>query len=351
MPADVRRLADLGERRIYEEIIEPRYRSRPGFGDDCAPIGRTVVTTDTCPTPLLELLGEKDMYNTGWLLATINLSDLAAAGARPVGLVVNYTLPPSTTVDELDRLMQGVDDCAQEHRTQVIGGDIRDGAQRHLSATAIGHVRSKSARLSRRGAQAGDRLLLVGHPGHLWGAALVHGGYATDLSAEDRDEVFHRARRPMAQVRAGQLLARSGLATAAIDVSDGLYAAVRILTSVNGLGADMRSDIELEPLPDRICKLARVSTFRLGQTWGDWSLLVAARSAEVEHELAEAGISVREVGRLTAEPGRLRIDSHPEPHRWDGIEQERFSATSWHGDVEAEIGRMRSPAPGGTLQP
>src|SRR5690242_13354888 len=102
-------LADLGERGIYRQVLEPRYHSVTAFGDDCAAFGSDlVITTDACPTPLLEQLNGPDPYHTGWLLATINLSDLAAAGARPEGLVVNYTLPPSTPLADLNALMDGV---------------------------------------------------------------------------------------------------------------------------------------------------------------------------------------------------------------------------------------------------
>src|SRR5262249_37077632 len=158
-------------------------------GDDCARLGHGfVATTDTCPTPLVASLGLTDPFYTGWLLATINLSDLAAAGARPKGLLVNYTLPPDTPVRDFERLLDGADECAAAHGTRVLGGDIRDGTPAHLSATAVGRcpVRLPRGRraLSRRGARAGDQLLLVGSPGYLWAAVLVHHGWACLPSAE-----------------------------------------------------------------------------------------------------------------------------------------------------------------------
>lgn len=348
-------LGELGERRIYSQLLEPRYRAVPAFGDDCAAFGRDlVVTTDSCPTPLVAELGVTDPYYTGWLLATINLSDLAAAGATPEGLVVNYTLPADTPVREFERIVDGVDACARWHQTRVLGGDISDGREIHLAATAIGRCLPRrrfwaphpvGGRLSRRGAEAGDRLLLVGSPGYLWGSALLFRGWAT-LPEPAAAEVRRRAREPVAQLAAGQLLAGRGLARAATDVSDGLYASVQSLCRASRVGAAMSGEIELDDVLMRICDDAKVSPFQLGQTWGDWSLLVAVRASDVDRAqsaLRRIGVGVREVGRLTPpENGIVVEDGTDSPSPWEGIDQERFSASSWHGGyVDEFIARMR----------
>ncbi|MCH6170769.1 thiamine-phosphate kinase [Pseudonocardia alaniniphila] len=346
-------LADLGERRIYDEVIEPRYRDVPSFGDDCADFGHgLVVTTDSCPTPLLERIGERDLYYSGWLLATINLSDLAAAGALPEGLVVNYTLPSETSVGDLKRIIEGVDACAKFHGTRVLGGDIRDGKVRQLSATAIGRTlprnfmrgRWSSGKLSRRGARAKDALILVGNPGYLWGAALVSRGHA-DVPVDVRLQILERARRPVAQLKAARLLARHGLAKAAIDVSDGLFAAVRLLAAANGLGAVMEPEIELDDVLKDVCEKSGVSSLQLGQNWGDWCLLVAVghrQAAYALRALRKRNLSARRVGTLTSDPEKLLVRSENGPMAWQGIDQERFTARSWQGDgIDAHISWMK----------
>lgn len=346
-------LADLGERRIYDEVIEPRYRDVPSFGDDCADFGHgLVVTTDSCPTPLLERIGEPDLYYMGWLLATINLSDLAAAGALPEGLVVNYTLPSETSVGDLERIIQGVDACAEFHGTHVLGGDIGDGEVRRLSATAIGRTlprnvlygRWSSRRLSRRGARAKDALILVGNPGYLWSAALVSRGHA-DVPLDVRLQIWERARRPVAQLKAARLLARHNLAKAAIDVSDGLFAAVRLLAAANGLGAVMEPEIELDDVLEKVCEQSGVSSFQLGQNWGDWCLLVAVRPRQAAYTvraLRKRNFSARRVGTLTSDTDELMVRSENGPTTWQGVDQERFTPRSWHGDsIDAHIRWMK----------
>lgn len=326
-----RTLGDLGEREIYRDFLTPRYKHVEGFGDDSAVLGRGIVaSTDSCPTPLIEKInpGVSAFYE-GWLLATINLSDLAAAGAEPLGLVVNYTLPADTTIDYFERLMDGVDACAEAHGTKVVGGDLRDGNEKYLTATAIGWA---EPRLSRRGAEPGDALLLVGDPGYLWAWAATRGQEVVPEQLHDR--LWTKASRPMAQLKAGRLLAWKNLAAAAVDVSDGLYSSVRLLAEANELGADVNSEIELDADLAEVCELAGLDPFALGQTWGDWSLLVAVHPEHVEDAilaLKTAEIGVRRIGELVSGEG-LRVDGA----EWRGIDQERFSDRSWQGEGIAE---------------
>lgn len=349
--ATERRLGDLGERGIQEHVLRPRYHGTEGFGDDSALLGvvdgpsELVATTDSCPSPVADLLDAPDFYHAGWLLATINLSDLAAAGAEPLGLVVNYTLPKSTTVREFERLLDGVDDCCAAHSTKVVGGDLRDGEVVQLTATAVGRC-SPGRRLRRSGARAGDSLLLVGSPGYLWAAALVKAGHVT-LPAPAQEEIRGRASRPTAQLKAGRLLGEAGLAKAAMDVSDGLFATVRALCAANDLGAAITGAFELEPPLDEVAAQCGLRPFDLAQTWGDWSLVVAARAEDVGSItglLREEGIVAHELGVFTTE---RRLTVGAEARIWHGIAQERFSDSSWHGGdlddlISAVLGAFRS---------
>jgi thiamine-monophosphate kinase len=328
-----RRLGELGERGIQEHVLRPRYDGTEGFGDDSALLATVktpselVATTDSCPTPLVNLLDEPDLYHAGWLLATINLSDLAAAGAEPLGLVVNYTLPKTTTVRAFERLLDGVDDCCAAHGTKVAGGDIRDGDVVQLTATAVGRC-TPGSRLRRTGARVGDCLLLVGSPGYLWAAALLKAGRAT-LPQPVRDEIWRRACRPMAQLKAGQLLATTGLARAAMDVSDGLFATVRTLCEMNGLGAAVTGEFNLDAPVAEVCAQAGLRPFDLAQAWGDWGLVVAVRAEDVRlvtKTFRQEGVAVQEFGTFTSDR-ELTTGTAP----WQGIAQERFSASSWHG--------------------
>ncbi|GAA5166817.1 thiamine-phosphate kinase [Pseudonocardia eucalypti] len=349
----LRRLSDLGERRIVKDVLEPRYRSVSGFGDDCAPFGSEhVITTDSCSRALVASLGMDDLVHTGWLLATMNLSDLAAAGAEPDALVVNYTLPRETPVSNLVRIMDGVDACAATHGTRVVGGDLGEGSELRLCATAVGHcpprltpAGSVATRLSRRGAGHSDRLLLIGSPGYLWAAALLYHGYAE--IGEDRETVYAKAREPVAQLKAGRMLAEHGLARAATDVSDGLFASVRNLCHTNALGAIVSRGIQLDEVLMEVCRQAEVEPFGLGQIWGDWSLVVAVAEEDAAAALElldDAKLPARDIGFLTQATTQLWLtDDDGQFESWNGVDQERFSDTSWRGDgIEARLRQLRA---------
>ena len=330
-------LADYGERRLVAEVLRNRYDKSGQFGDDCAvlPGGPSaqyeiVATTDPCPEPLVASLGFRDLYYRGWLLATINFSDLAAAGAEPLGLLVSYLLPPDLTVDELRSLLDGVDECCIWHGSQVVGGNIGNSRSVQLTGTAIGRCQP-GRRLSRRGAQQGDRMLLVGSPGYLWSAVLLCHGRA-QLPDTEREEVLNRALRPVAQMAAGRALAEAGLAHAAVDVSDGLYASVEALCVASHVGAVVEPDrCALEALPSEICRQAGVEPFALAQLWGDWPLVVAVdpgKAAQAIDHLAGIGVSAQDIGYfVVGQKSYLRRED--ELHEWVGADAERFTDSSW----------------------
>ncbi len=331
-------LASVGERRLVADVLGARYKATRSFGDDCAVVPELpswpfelVATTDPCPEPLVALLGFDDRwYYQGWLLATINLSDLAAAGAKPLGLLVSYLLPEGMRLSEFRRLMDGVDDCCREHGCAVLGGNLGDAPSVQLTATALGACPS-GRRLSRRGAHPGDALLLVGSPGYLWSTALMKEGYA-ELDPASKGAVFDRALRPMAQLRAGQLLAAGGDVHAAIDISDGLYPSVQSLCSLGGVGAAIDADAPvLDPLPLEVCRQADVDPFAVVQLWGDWTLLVAVdggAETEVAAELQAAGVGCAFIGRILSEPGTF-LDRADQRTEWRGVDAERFTESSW----------------------
>src|SRR5258708_105703 len=108
-------LRDFGERRILREII-PKYCQTSG--DDCAAVRLTdrdlVLTTDPVPIPAAQILGgDPDPYWMGWLLAVINASDLAAAGATPLAFLSAIELEPTRPITDLHRFLAGLrDSCS-----------------------------------------------------------------------------------------------------------------------------------------------------------------------------------------------------------------------------------------------
>ena len=122
------KLYDLGERQLVDQVIRKHCSVA---GDDCAflhlPGSRLAITTDPVPEPAAFVLaGDPDPYWKGWLLVTINASDLAAAGADPLGFVASVEAPPDTSVEELDRLLQGIEDACVTEKIEYVGGNLRE---------------------------------------------------------------------------------------------------------------------------------------------------------------------------------------------------------------------------------
>lgn len=318
-------LADLGERRIIREVL-PRYCSPAG--DDCAAFtatsDRLVITTDPVPEPAAKLLGgDPDLYWMGWLLVTINISDIAAAGAMPSAFVAAIEAPPDLPVADFERLLLGIREACDEYGAHYVGGNLKENAKIAATGTAVGECVTKH--LSRSGVCPGDVLLSVGQGGIFWRDALavLTGGNVPD---KGRSPLF----KPLAQVRAMVHLHSLGLVSAAIDNSDGLLASLQQLATINEVGIEIDIPSLRGSSRDAAGKLDDPARCWLG--WGDWNVIVAVRAHQVVEAVgcaSEQGHVVIPIGRATSDSGRLTLSGASEKLPAPRIESERFAKDSW----------------------
>jgi thiamine-monophosphate kinase len=308
------KLGDIGERKLVNDLLASRY-SRPGFsfGDDCAVVARTpewtiVESIDPAPRPVAWELGIKDYFHWGWLLAAINLSDLAAAGAQPLSLLTSYVLPADMDLADFSRFLDGLDECAQTYDCPVVGGNVTDGEKFRCEATATGKVAGRPP-FSRHGAGVGDRLVAIGRSGYFWAGMLTltsNQSVKSVSSAELVDAVV----RPVPQVEVGAELHRLGKVHACTDASDGLYYAMYSLTVGQGLG--FRVETSAIDYPDVVLEVAAVAgihPFRLLLGFGDMQLVAAVSDADLERVEAVAaacGQHILTLGVVT-DTGRLEM--------------------------------------------
>ncbi len=343
------RLGEMGERRIVSEILAPRYgRNSLPFGDDCAqlPIGSDcqdwlLVTTDPCPPPMAHLVGFKDEYYRGWLLATINLSDLAAAGAEPLGLLTSLQLPAEMKVADFVRLLDGVDECAAASGTSVIGGNLKESPKVDVSATAIG--RCDDPPLTRRGAASGDLVVMIGELGEFWAGTL--GLRSAILEPSPDEPLLRNVLTPRARISAAADLRRQGLLSTCIDNSDGLYPSLIQLADANDTA--IRIDRSMFSFSERVLSVAAkldLDPFRLALGWGDWQLLGTCGPSKVDGVLAvtsASGEELRVIGEVVPGAGvRLREGGDEGPLL--PLDSQRFMPDSWFtAGIEAYIEAMR----------
>lgn len=212
-----------------------------GIGDDAALIApaagkQLVVSTDTL---VLGTHFPPDYLpsNLAYRALAAATSDLAAMGARPLGFTLALTLP-EVNESWLQSFAEGLTDAARDHRISLIGGDTTRGPL-NINVTVFGEVRARN--VVRRGdAQPGDLLCVGGPLGDGGGglAVAVDTELPAGLSAAAREYLFQRFWRPLAQCELGLELA--GVASAGLDISDGLIADARHLAEASGLALHIR---------------------------------------------------------------------------------------------------------------
>jgi len=303
---------------LTEFELIARYFARPvherqGIGDDCALIDvgdRTLAITCDLLSENKQFFPDVEPASLGHKALAVNLSDLAAAGARPRCFLLALSLPRAHA-DWLEAFSRGMFELAAREGCELVGGDTTRAPRiaGHagpvtICVTAIGEVERSSLR-GRGGARPGEDLWVSGELGEA-ALAVAHGQGQVRLDEATARACRRRMEWPQPRVALG--LALRGLASAAIDISDGLLGDLAHVMERSGVGACVdarrvpRSDAmrAIEPELQRRCVLAGGD---------DYELLFAAtpeRREAIERVGRECCIAITRIGALTAEPG-LRL--------------------------------------------
>ena len=228
---------------ISRHFARPAANAVLGVGDDCALVDITngmdlAVSTDSMVSGT-HFFPDVDPETLGHKALAVNLSDMAAMGAQPYWVLLALTLPG---VDHawLAAFAKGFFDLAEEFEVSLVGGDTTRGPLA-LNVTIMGEVPAGAA-LRRSGAKAGHDIWVSGTVGDA-ALAVAHRHGRIKLSDDDYQEAVMRLYEPSPRVQLGQAL--RGLATAAIDVSDGLLADLTHICRLSGVGAT----VELSRIP------------------------------------------------------------------------------------------------------
>ncbi|SER93285.1 thiamine-phosphate kinase [Sphingobium sp. YR768] len=278
-----------------------------GLSDDVAilPVGgaRLILTSDTMVEGV-HYLPTDPPADIGWKLAAVNLSDLAAKGARPVGCLLNYALSGDDGWDAA--FLEGLGEALERHAMPLLGGDtvrMPDGSARSYSLTAIGEA--TGAVPTRGGAQPGDRLYVTGPVGDA--------GIGLDLARADpaaSGPLVEAYRRPRPRIAEGALLAP--VASAMMDVSDGLLIDALRMAQASGVAIT----IDHIPLSRALEKVRGASTavqIAAARAGDDYELLFAlspgmappVRAIPVGHVSEGTGLTLKIDGAILPLPDRL----------------------------------------------
>lgn len=299
--------------KYFTRPARPGARAVLGVGDDCALLA---------PAPGMQLAITSDMLvegrhflstvapeHLGHKALAVNLSDLAACGARPLAFTLALALP---RVDEafLEGLARGLFALADRHGIELVGGDTTAGPL-NLCITALGEVPAGQA-LRRDGARPGDALWVSHVPGGgLGDARLALEVFRGTLQLPGEAFAALRPAMECPQPRVALGLALRGLATSAIDLSDGLVGDLGHVLQRSGVGARLEVDAlpmgavlaGQSPAWRRICTLAGGDDYELLFT------APAEATAAVQAAAAAAGVAASRIGRIEAAPGLRLVDA------------------------------------------
>lgn len=308
------KLGELGEFGLIDSI-QARVGAAPGvhrgIGDDAAelelPAGERLLTST-------DLLLEEVHFRFAWISAydlgrkavAVNLSDIAAMGGTPRFLYVGLACPGTTEVTALDAFVAGVLDEAGAHAVTLVGGDTcRSPGPWVISVTIEGSAPADTV-VGRDGARPGDVILVSGTLGD---SALALALWQRGATPEPWLAARHN--RPTPRVALGHALARAGLPTAMIDLSDGVSSDLEHILQASGAGAEiLGASLPLSPA-FRAHVERQPEFFELALAGGeDYELLCTVPSVRVNEAqavAARAGVPLTAIGTVTERSAGYRL--------------------------------------------
>jgi thiamine-monophosphate kinase len=310
---------------IARHFTRPAANAVLGVGDDCALVDVTngmdlAISLDTMVSGT-HFFPDVDPENLGHKALAVNLSDMAAMGAMPYWAMLALTLP---NVDHawLASFAKGFFDLAQEYNVSLIGGDTTRGPLT-MTVTIMGEVPAGAA-LRRGGAKAGNDVWVSGNVGDA-ALAVAHRHGRVVLAEPDYHEAVMRLYEPTPRVALGQAL--RGLATAAIDISDGLLADLTHICRLSGVGAT----VEVNAVP-----VSGIGAKHIGSDAGrtailaggdDYELCFTAHpnSRDSIQELTDVlGIPITRIGQVKRGKGVSLLGPDGKPVQIDGRGYDHF---------------------------
>ncbi|MEN6560141.1 MAG: thiamine-phosphate kinase [Acidobacteriota bacterium] len=299
------RLKHLGERAVIERIRrafgEKRADVLLGIGDDAALVrgpARLLLTTDILVEDEDFLLPDHPPRLLGRKALNVNLSDIAAMGGRPRHALVGLALPGDVEAAWLRQFMDGLRSAAREAGVALVGGDLSQAAKVMISVTVTGEVRQP---VRRAGARPGDAIFVSGTLGDAAGGLrLIEKGGSRGVAKPVRPlvEAFLD---PVPRLELGALLAGRRLASAMIDLSDGLSVDLAHICEESGVGAEIEAGcVPISPALERFALDPLALALDGGE---DFELLFTVRPARLAAvEALARRFRLTRIGRVT--PGR-----------------------------------------------
>ena len=285
-----------------------------GLLDDAALVdcrsGRQLVVTADAIVEGVHYLPDDPPDLVARKLLRVNLSDLAAMGARPLHYLLTTALPAAVGENWIAEFARGLEEDQRRFGIDLLGGDsVATPGPASFSLTAIGEV-AAGMEVRRSGAQPGDLVWVSGTIGDSFLGLGARGGAFRELPTEHRADLIARFQVPEPRVELGQRLA--GTAHAMIDVSDGLLADLGHICETSHVGAVVElGRLPLSPAARLVLAAQPDIRLRLATGGDDYELLFSAANDAAEAIAAlpaKLGVPITMIGRIDAGAGVRVID-------------------------------------------
>jgi thiamine-monophosphate kinase len=312
------KLSRLGEFGLIDRIRRTASAGpgvRIGIGDDAAWVanssGSSLVTADLLIEGVHFDLRWTSLFDLGYKSLAVNLSDIAAMGGVPAYAILSLGIPVSFDTNDIDNLYRGINTLARQCGVSIVGGDTNIAKSLIISVCVIGGPPPQPVR--RRGAKVGHDIYVTGTLGDsALGLKLLQRKSPGMKQKSPVAQLLKRHHQPTPRIAAGVLLARQKLATAMIDVSDGLLQDLGHICRASRTGA-MIWEARL-PLSRAYRAIAGQDGTHYALTGGeDYELLFCARPSDrsrIEKLERRVGLAITRIGTcVTANRGITVLDS------------------------------------------
>ena len=271
-----------------------------GVGDDSAILrpkpGRDIVTAVDTLVAGVHFPRSMAAEDIGFRAVAVSASDIAAMGARPRWMTVAVSVG-ANAAGMLEGIANGIFRAGNRFGIDLVGGDTTHGSETVVSVQVTGEVKRDMA-ITRSGAQAGDTIYVSGYPGDAAaGLAMLDRSKPGERVRDRDDHLIRRFANPDARIRLGRCL--SGVASAAIDISDGLFADLAKLLDASRVGGVL--DVDRIPLsPEILETMGESDALNLALTGGDdYELCFTSNDETVVLAGRQLGVPVTKIGNVT----------------------------------------------------
>ena len=289
--------------------------------DDCAVIKINANTYLTATTDMLHRTTDFPLQMTawqiGWMSVAVNLSDVAAMGAKPIGIMVAIGMPENMDVVFIENVAKGMNDCAAKYNTCIIGGDIDTHEELTICGTALGIV-DKDNLITRKGAKIGDFLCVTGYTGSA-GVAL----YALENNIQVSKNLINKLLEPQPRIYESMQLANTKYITSMMDTSDGIAISLYNLKDASGVSFLIYEDkLPIQKELNQLLNNKEIVTSMALYSGGDFELIFTVDPNGIEEVLKFGNIHI--IGKVVPIREDISIiceNNNIRPIEYKGYEQ------------------------------